>query len=89
MKLRLPTVGPDPSKNAAEAHIAGFGALDGHGLAHYRASTAQHLKVGDCPSTGRDMTSRGGKRAKRGGGGFVEEGAHRARLPEEGFHYEF
>ncbi len=87
MELCLPTVGSNPSKNAIEARIAGFCTLDSHGLAHYRASPAQNLKVGDCASTGRDMSGRCRKRAECGGGGFVEEWAHRARLPEEGFHY--
>jgi hypothetical protein len=84
--LRHPTIRSDSTKDAIEDIVTVLRALNSHCLAHDRATTGENLEIRHSPSARRDMTSGGGKGAKGGGGGFVEEGAHRAGLSEESLH---
>ncbi len=86
MNLRLPTVGPDSAKDTIERDRAVLRRLSVHCFAHDRASTSEDLEVGHGSSTGRSMASGGGKGSKSGGRRLVEEGAHRAGLPEKRLH---
>lgn len=86
MDFRLSSIRSSSAKDSIETATAILCALDSHGLTHDRAASAEDLKVGHGPSTRRDMASGSGKRAKSGGGCFVEERAHVTRLTKESVH---